>query len=89
MAAPVDVDSYLAGFPPEQREILERVRQVIRSQVPDPVEKIRYGMPAIMLGDGTRSTSPGGRSTSGSTRFRPLTKSSNSGLRPTEAARIR
>lgn len=50
MAAPADVDSYLAGFPPEQREILERVRQVIRSQVPDPVEKIRYGMPAIMLG---------------------------------------
>ena len=50
MAAPVDVDSYLAGFPPEQREILERVRQVISSQVPDPVEKIRYGMPAIMLG---------------------------------------
>jgi uncharacterized protein YdhG (YjbR/CyaY superfamily) len=50
MAAPADVDSYLAGFPPEQREILERVRQAIRSRVPDPVEKIRYGMPAIMLG---------------------------------------
>ena len=50
MTAPVDVDSYLAGFTPDQREILERVRQAIRSRVPDPVEKIRYGMPAIMLG---------------------------------------
>jgi len=50
MAVAADIDEYLAGFPPEQREILERVRQAIRSRVPDPVEKIRYGMPAIMLG---------------------------------------
>lgn len=50
MAVPADVDSYLAGFRAEQREILERVRRAIRSRVPDPVEKIRYGMPAIMIG---------------------------------------
>jgi uncharacterized protein YdhG (YjbR/CyaY superfamily) len=50
MTAPVDVDSYLQGFPDEQREILERVRQAIRTHVPDGVEKIRYGMPAVMLG---------------------------------------
>lgn len=49
-APPADVDTYIAGFPPEQREVLEKVRRAIRSRVPSPEEKIRYGMPAIMLG---------------------------------------
>ena len=44
------VDEYIAGFPPDVQEILARVREAIRSEVPDPVEKIRYGMPAVMLG---------------------------------------
>jgi len=49
-ASPPDVDAYLSAFPAEQREVLQRVRSAIRSRVPDPVEKTRYGMPAIMLG---------------------------------------
>lgn len=49
-ASPPDVDAYLAAFPSDQREVLQRVRSAIRSRVPDPVEKIRYGMPAVMLG---------------------------------------
>lgn len=47
---PETVDEYIAGFPPEVRGILESVRAAIRSGVPDPQEKIRYGMPAVMLG---------------------------------------
>jgi len=47
---PADIDTYLAAFSAEQREVLEKVRRSIRSRVPSPEEKIRYGMPAIMLG---------------------------------------
>ena len=44
------IDEYIAGFPPDVQQILEQVRQAVSSQVPNPEEKIRYGMPAIMLG---------------------------------------
>ncbi len=50
MAAASTVDDYLAGFPLEQRSILQRVRETILAQVPNATEKIRYGMPAVMLG---------------------------------------
>jgi uncharacterized protein YdhG (YjbR/CyaY superfamily) len=49
-AAPADVDEYIAGFDGDVRVILEHVRAAITSQVPGGVEKIRYGMPAVMLG---------------------------------------
>ncbi|HEX5857620.1 MAG TPA: DUF1801 domain-containing protein [Microbacterium sp.] len=45
-----DIDGYIAGFPPEVAERLARVRAAIRENVPAPSEKIRYGMPAVMLG---------------------------------------
>ncbi|MEQ1736003.1 MAG: DUF1801 domain-containing protein, partial [Rhodoglobus sp.] len=44
------VDEYLATFPLEQRAVLQRVRETLLAQVPGATEKIRYGMPAIMLG---------------------------------------
>lgn len=44
------VDEYIAGFDPEVQQILTGVREAIRSQVPDPEEKIRYGIAAVMLG---------------------------------------
>jgi len=43
------VEDYIASFPPETREILERVRDAIRSQVPGAEEKVRYDMPAVIL----------------------------------------
>lgn len=55
---PADVESYLESFSPDQRAILVRVMQAIRSQVPDPVEKIRYGMPAAIVA--RRAPSGGG-----------------------------
>ena len=48
--APATVDEYLAGFPPEVRDVLERVRRAIHSAVPNAEEKIRYGMPAVLVG---------------------------------------
>ena len=49
-AAPDTVDDYVASFPPEVREVLERVRAAIHAGVPDGEEKVRYGMGAVMLG---------------------------------------
>ena len=42
----VTADGYLAAFPPEVREILERVCETLGDAVPGGEEKIRYGMPA-------------------------------------------
>ncbi|MET0734451.1 MAG: DUF1801 domain-containing protein [Microbacterium sp.] len=50
MAAPTTIDEYIAGFPPEVAERLQRIRETIEAEVPDPEERIRYGMPAVMLG---------------------------------------
>ena len=55
MATPVSVDDYIAGFPPEVRERLERVRAEIVASVQTadgarPDEKVRYGIEAVMLG---------------------------------------
>jgi uncharacterized protein YdhG (YjbR/CyaY superfamily) len=44
------VDEYIAEFPPEVREILTRVRAAIHAGVPNPEEKMRYGIAAVMLG---------------------------------------
>jgi len=44
------VDEYIDGFSPEVQDILTKVRAAIMANVPDPTEKIRYGMPAVMLG---------------------------------------
>jgi uncharacterized protein YdhG (YjbR/CyaY superfamily) len=55
MAAPTTVDEYIAGFPPEIGDRLRRIREVIVTAVASesdgpPEERIRYGMPAVMLG---------------------------------------
>ena len=45
-----EIDEYIDGFPDDVRDILRRVRAAILGQVPGAQEKIRYGMPAVMLG---------------------------------------
>ncbi|GAA1931640.1 iron chaperone [Microbacterium aoyamense] len=50
MAAPETIDEYIAAQPPEVAERLRRIRSIIEAEVPDPEERIRYGMPAVMLG---------------------------------------
>ena len=49
------VDEYIAGFPPEVAERLQRIREVIVAAVTagsdaEPEERIRYGIAAVMLG---------------------------------------
>ena len=47
---PADIDAYIAGYPDDIGQILAEVRRVIHLSVPGGEEKIRYGMPAVMLG---------------------------------------
>lgn len=47
--APRDIDEYIAGFPADVQEILEKVRLTIKKAAPDAEEKIRYQMPTFTL----------------------------------------
>jgi len=44
-------DDYIATFPDEVRPILTEVAEALRRALPGAEERIRYGMPAFMLGD--------------------------------------
>jgi len=48
-AAPKNIDEYIAGFPPDIQELLERIRMTIRKAAPDAEEKISYQMPTFAL----------------------------------------
>jgi uncharacterized protein YdhG (YjbR/CyaY superfamily) len=48
---PTTVDEYIASFPEDARSMLQRVRRSIHAGLPDAQERIRYGMPAVMLDD--------------------------------------
>jgi len=45
------IDDYIATFPEDVQVVLERIREQITNVVPNAQERIRYGMPAIMLGN--------------------------------------
>lgn len=47
--APKDTDGYIAGFPDEVQEILEKIRMTIRKAAPDAEETISYQIPAFKL----------------------------------------
>ena len=46
---PKSIDDYIAGFPPDVREILESIRAIIRAAAPDAEETISYQMPTFTL----------------------------------------
>jgi uncharacterized protein YdhG (YjbR/CyaY superfamily) len=48
------VDDYIASHPPEVQAILTKIRELIHAAVPEATESVRYGMPAVALGDGYR-----------------------------------
>lgn len=50
MPAAADVDAYLTAFDGEQRATLDRLRALIRSEVPDADESITYEIPTYKLG---------------------------------------
>ena len=45
------VEEYIAACPPERREILERVRQVIREAAPEAIERMSWQMPTYWQGE--------------------------------------
>jgi uncharacterized protein YdhG (YjbR/CyaY superfamily) len=47
--APKTIDEYIAGFPPDVQEILEKVRMAIRKAAPEAEETINYQMPTVTL----------------------------------------
>jgi len=47
--APRTVDEYIAGFPPDVQEILEKIRKTIRAAAPDAQETIKYQIPTFTL----------------------------------------
>lgn len=46
---PKDIDEYIAGFPDDVRQILEKIRMTIRKAAPDAEETIKYRMPTFTL----------------------------------------
>ena len=46
---PKTIDEYIASFPPDIQEILEKIRAVIRSEAPEAQETINYQMPTFVL----------------------------------------
>lgn len=46
---PTTIDNYIAGFPPDVQEILEKIRATIREAAPDAEETIKYRMPTFTL----------------------------------------
>ena len=46
---PKNIDDYIAGFPQEVQQKLEKIRETIRDAAPDAVEKISYQMPTFAL----------------------------------------
>ena len=47
--APRSIDEYIAGFPHDVQEILEKMRMTIRKAAPDAGETISYRMPTFTL----------------------------------------
>jgi uncharacterized protein YdhG (YjbR/CyaY superfamily) len=44
---PTTIDEYIAQYPENVRQILNRIRTVIHEAAPDAAEKISYGMPGF------------------------------------------
>ena len=47
--APKNIDEYIAGFPHDVQEILEKIRLTIRKAAPDAEETISYQIPTFTL----------------------------------------
>lgn len=46
---PRNIDEYIAGFPPDVQEILQKVRSTIKRAAPQAEESISYQMPTYKL----------------------------------------
>lgn len=46
---PKNIDEYIAGYPEDVRQILEKIRMTIRKAAPQAAEIINYGIPTFTL----------------------------------------
>ena len=46
---PRNIDDYIAGFPPDVRVILKKIRATIRKAAPGAAEAIKYRLPTFVL----------------------------------------
>lgn len=44
-----DIDEYIAGFPPEVQQVLQRMRALIQVAAPEATETISYAIPTFDL----------------------------------------
>lgn len=49
MEKPATIDDYIAAYPADVQEILQKVRETIKTAVPQATEAISYGMPTFKL----------------------------------------
>jgi uncharacterized protein YdhG (YjbR/CyaY superfamily) len=47
--APQTIDEYIAGFPRDVQDVLQKIRMTIHEAAPDATEKISYQMPTFYL----------------------------------------
>jgi uncharacterized protein YdhG (YjbR/CyaY superfamily) len=46
---PGNIDEYIAGFPPDVQDALQRIRATIRAAAPEAVEAMKYRIPTFVL----------------------------------------
>ncbi len=46
---PKTIDEYIAGFPKDVQEILQKIRMTVKKAAPEAQETIKYGMPTFIL----------------------------------------
>jgi uncharacterized protein YdhG (YjbR/CyaY superfamily) len=46
---PQTIDEYIAGYPPDIQQILEKIRTTVREAAPDAIETISYQIPTFKL----------------------------------------
>jgi uncharacterized protein YdhG (YjbR/CyaY superfamily) len=47
---PKNIDEYIAGFPKDVQDILQKIRGIIKKAAPDAEEAIKYQIPTFVLG---------------------------------------
>jgi len=48
-AVPQTIDEYIAGFPADVQEVLQKIRKTVHEAAPEATEKISYQMPTFYL----------------------------------------
>ena len=48
-AVPQTIDEYIAGFPADVQDVLQKIRRTIHEAAPEATEKISYQMPTFYL----------------------------------------